>query len=80
MKIVATTTLPESLFIDGEIEIIDSKFFANCSSQNIIDGFRVELTLSVNAEVSGFPISFKSKTSHTLSDTDFINFMKYLKV
>jgi hypothetical protein len=79
MKLVHKTFIPENLDLTGgNIEITDAKMFLNLTSQNYIEGFKVEIGLKINAEINCFKVPFESHVSHTFTDQEFINFMEYL--
>lgn len=80
MKLVASTIIPENMSIDGSIEIKSASFHVIQTSQGLAEGFKIELKLSIDAKVDGFQIEqYNSKVTHTLSDEEFVGFMKHLK-
>lgn len=79
MKLVASTKIPENLSIDGTIEINSASFHITQTRQEFAEGFKIELNLSINAEVNGFKLEkYYSKVTHTLSDEEFVGFMQHL--
>lgn len=79
MKIIAHTNIPENMAIDGNITINSASFHVIQTSQGIAEGFRLELNLSIDAEVDGFKLDkFCPKITHTLSNEEFVNFMEHL--
>jgi len=81
MKLVARTEIPDKMDLTGgNIEVTEARMYLNNTSQGFVEGFKLEIDLKILAEVNGFPTTFESHVSHTFTDEEFVQFMRYLNV
>ena len=70
---------PFKMEMDGNISLTDSKFHFEQTTQEILTGFKVELTAEFSLNIDGFKLTpFERKITYTFTRNEYEEFTKVI--